>query len=93
MLPVQQIRAFKTELSKIAQVKCANTSALLPPQQQPPAPAPSMSGGSTAVKVKAPKKKGLLSSSTPTYSKVNSDPAPSPIAGAQSFSNAPIAKS
>jgi hypothetical protein len=93
MITVRHLRAFSSELSKIAQVKCANTSALLPPQQQAPMPAPSISGGSTAVKVKAPKKGGILAKSTPTYSKVNSDPAPSPIAGKQSFSNAPVAKS
>lgn len=93
MISVEQIRAFGTELSKIAQDKCANTSALLPPQQQPAPPAPSLSGGSTAVKVKAPKKDGVLSKSTPTYSKVNSDPLPSPVAGRQSFSNAPAARS
>lgn len=91
MLPVTQINAFRDELSKIAQVKCANTAALLP-QNQPPPPAPSISGGSTAVKVKAPKKGGLLKSA-PTYSKVNSDPVTSPSAGVQSFSAAPVAKS
>lgn len=91
MLSVNNIRAFGDELSKIAHMKCANTAALLP-QNQPPPPAPSISGGSTAVKIKAPKKGGLLKSS-PTYSKVNSDPVSSPSAGMQSFSAAPVAKS
>lgn len=88
---MNNMRAFSDELSKIAQDKCANTAALLP-QNQPPPPAPSISGGTTAVKVKAPKKGGLLKSA-PTYSKVNSDPVASPSAGVQSFSAAPVAKS
>ena len=92
MFPVEQISAFRDELQKIAGVKCANTAALLP-QNQPPPPAPSMSGGSTAVKVKAPKKGGVLAKSTPTYSKVNSDPGSSPITGVQTLSTAPAVRS
>lgn len=95
MIDPMHMTSFTDELARIhsdKNIKLANMSGAPQNANQVPtqaAPPPAALG---TIKVKSPAKGGTHGGATPTYSKVNTTPTPSPAAGQQSLASPPPVK-